>query len=537
MKIFSKSSRTQRLALLALSSTTLFPAISDANTPVTITVKAGARQTFQGFGVSQNPGRGYTGDFVLPIAQRQKFHQLIWGDAKFRALKIWINFDEFSPAPGQEDIERFVDYYGQMVRDARAAGCTTVLLTPERFPTWMKQADNKTLSDEHAPAFARLLARFINLFEERTGQRIDATEIMNEPGAAGDLITDTQLVTVINLLRADLDKRTRRILIVAPSTANTNTLDRVGNNGYYVKALKADGQAWKDLDYAASHSYNDAGNEDYTALIAPKTYWQTESGQTDHLASRPGINPWVSASIASRFLSDMNHQCSMWFYYLGFNERNFTGAEANQNREEDGLVMIGFTPKTDRFEIKPQHLYLKQLAHTFDVGATFRDSQSSIITRDDPSGDMTWDYGPKPSVIASAAKNPGGTWAVGISNLTAASFSNQDPNFASSGTPPTTFDVTLQIDEAKSGTKIFKVFKSNAGASSFEKITSDAGTATMKNGSMGIRGVGSCELVTLREVRPQIKPKPQPKARPKAKAQPKTSTRAARGVKKANPTR
>jgi hypothetical protein len=81
----------------------------------------------------------------------------------------------------------------------------------------------------------------------------------------------------------------------------------------------------------------------------------------------------------------------------------------------------------------------------------FRDSQSTL------EGDMTWTYGKKPRLTAAAAQNPDGSWAIGLVNYTADSFSgvqgwaDEEWNKSQGGfTPAQTFPVTVRVDELKS---------------------------------------------------------------------------------------
>src|SRR5206468_4250255 len=104
----------------------------------------------------------------------------------------------------------------------------------------------------------------------------------------------------------------RSVKIIAPEDASADgvlydTLD----------ALKADAAAWHALDGIASHSYNMAATEEAARRIAggDKTYWMTEAG--DNGPEAPG-DAHRAASLASRFLSDMNHRVTHWVHFLGF---------------------------------------------------------------------------------------------------------------------------------------------------------------------------------------------------------------------------
>ena len=127
----------------------------------------------------------------------------------------------------------------------------------------------------------------------------------------------------------------------------------------------------------------------------------------------------------------------------------------------------------------------------------FRDNQSSL------DGDMTWTYGRKPHLFAATARNPDGSWSVGVCNFTADSFLNVQGwgddkwNVEQGGhTPGQTFAVTIRADELRTrGNVSFRVRRTNGTVKN-----APAGTVIMKNGVVTVT-VGPLELVTLRSNR------------------------------------
>ena len=146
----------------------------------------------------------------------------------------------------------------------------------------------------------------------------------------------------------------------------------------------------------------------------------------------------------------MNHRVTHWVHFLGF-EDSGSGAD-------DATRIIPFTITPFSHELLKKYCYYQQLAQTFDPGALFRDSESAL------DGDMTHTYGQKTHLIAATARNPDGTWSVGIQNFTADSFSGAQG----------------QADDTR--------------------VNAGVGTVPMTNGSRTI-SVAPLELVTLRTSR------------------------------------
>jgi hypothetical protein len=176
----------------------------------------------------------------------------------------------------------------------------------------------------------------------------------------------------------------------------------------------------------ASHSYNMAATDEAARRIESenRSYWQTEASANG--PEEPG-DAIQSTSLAARFLSDMNHRVTHWIHFLGF-ER----PDPNDNVTR----ILAFTAQPLRVTTFHKYFTYRQLVRAFDVGATFRDSQSSL------DGDMAWTYGKKARVTAAAARNPDVTWAIGVSN-----FDPNDNNGYANGYKSKAFNVTLLVPE------------------------------------------------------------------------------------------
>jgi len=119
------------LAALCLMSLPLAaPAQTPAPTAVTITVQAGARQTFRGLGVSEfNYGGLGAGTFnKLSPSQRALLWDLCYRDLHIKTLRLWWNPEEFAPQPGKQDMSGFVNAFipSGLIADARARGVSTL---------------------------------------------------------------------------------------------------------------------------------------------------------------------------------------------------------------------------------------------------------------------------------------------------------------------------------------------------------------------------------------------------------------------------
>ncbi len=203
----------------------------------------------------------------------------------------------------------------------------------------------------------------------------------------------------------------------------------------------------------------------------------TEAG--DNGPERPG-DAARAASLAARFLNDMNHRTTHWVHFLGFEV-----ADPN----DDATRIIAYRRDPFRLVIFQKYYYYRQLAATFDAGAVFRASTSST------EGEMTWTYGQKPRLTAAAARNPDGTWGVGLANFTAPTFTDDpaEPNSASNGGKARAFLATVRVEElAGAGDLVAAVRRSGphlTDAPEGEIVLHD-GVATVS--------IGPLELVTLR---------------------------------------
>ncbi|HEY0074543.1 MAG TPA: hypothetical protein VGB77_10600 [Abditibacteriaceae bacterium] len=463
---------------------------STSSVPVTISVPAGARQTFAGFGASMG---NWDGEYQsLPKAQRLRLAQMFWRDLNFKILRLWFNVDNYSPTRGTHDLSLFRKQYVRSgaIADAKANGVTTLLLAPDHIPPYMRAGDKADgpINDAEIENFVTLIAEAIRQLRDEDGITIHATGIENEPD-----MTPTQLVRAVKRLRAELDARGLKLVKIIASEASSAD-DRFYS---HLEAFKADANIWNSLAGISSHSYNMAATDKAASYIVgadgrnTKEYWMTEASdngpEEEGMTGVPAIR---AASLASRFLNDMNHRVTHWVHFLGLED-------TKAPHTDDATRIIAYQTNPFRSKVLKKYYTYQQLAQAFDVGAVFRDSQSSL------DGDMTWTYGQKPHLFASTARNPNGTWSMGVCNFTADNFLNVQGwaddkwNIEQGGhTPGQTFTVTIRVDELRNHKDVpFVVHRTNE---TVKNAPSE--TVIMKNGEVTIT-VAPLELVTLRSKR------------------------------------
>jgi O-glycosyl hydrolase len=455
--------------------------------PITISVPVGARQTFAGLGASTgNWGGEYQS---LTPAQRTQLSRMFWHDLNFKIFRLWLNVDEYSPTRGAHDLTRFREQYIKSgeIADAKANGVTTLVLAPDHIPAYMRSVDKADgpINDAEMENFVTLVAEAIKQLRDEDGITIQATGIENEPD-----MTPAEIARGVKRLRTELDARgLQRVKIIASEASSAD--DRFYSQ---MDAVKSDPAAWKALDGIASHSYNMAATDKAASYAAgpdgrnAKEYWMTEAsdnGSEDE--GMTGIPALRAASLSARFLNDMNHRVTHWVHFLGLES-------TRAPYTDDATRIIAFEATPFRYKVMKKYYTYQQLAQAFDVGAVFRDTQSSL------DGDMTWTYGRKPHLFAATAQNPDGSWSSGICNFTSDSFlgvqgwGDDKWNIEQGGqTPAQSFPVTLQVDELKNRAAVpFVVHRTNA-ISKNDK----AETVIMKNGVVTLNVV-PLELVTLR---------------------------------------
>ncbi len=83
---------------------------------VTITVNSQPRQTFEGLGVSAWGPEEY---MQLAPGRRAKLNDLVWREARFNTMRLWVHLKEYTSAPGQRRFKKaFPDEAATLIREA-----------------------------------------------------------------------------------------------------------------------------------------------------------------------------------------------------------------------------------------------------------------------------------------------------------------------------------------------------------------------------------------------------------------------------------
>jgi hypothetical protein len=480
--------RTIIVVLCALSSAA-FAAEPPTNlAAVTITVKSQPRQTFGGLGTSCYGDGDYVG---LAPERRAELNDLVWREARFNAARIWLRLKQYAPASGERRFkEAFPDSVAALVRDAQAAGARHLVLGPCAIPDYLMerlpakgpdgngQPVEPYLKPDRFDEHAAMIADFIRELWQQDRIAVEATGIQNEPNDPEDCVfTPAEVVRAVKLLRAALDSRgLQRVKVIAPESVGCNAPADA-----QLAALRSDPAAWNALGGVASHSYDGGATERWAeaVLSAGKEYWMTEfclGGPEE-----PGDFFRASAEAAA-FLSDVNHGVNYWIHFIGClsddPKDNGTRLMAYYNSDRAGRAWL---------KIFEPYFYLRELGRTFDAGAVFRQSVSAIES------EMTWRHHDKPRLIVAAARNPDGSWGIGMTDFTSDHF---PPHFWYPGKPAQSFAVTIMIEElAAAGEGRFEVRRLGP-----QLPAPSQESAPLHNGALTVT-INPLELLTLRSTK------------------------------------
>ncbi len=477
----------------ALSATSLF-GTAQAQTPITVTVSSGARQTLKAVGASEPLGNTQvindTNDNL-----RNEMMDLTFRDLKMKTVRLWANIgpridwfgniddpmkDATKTAETVAQFKRAYVDYGFMAA-AKSRGVTTFLLGPS-YPDYQTTVP--------PDVYAKRVANFIDILR-KDGVQINATGLINEP--RGGSWTPAMILLGVQTLKSELSRLGwNDVAIIAPENSNCDWT-AVHN----VEALKNDATTWSNLSGIATHSYGMAANNDMAALIAgasgasTKDYWITEVGAVNKFGdddagrSEPLSGPdakQAAAYLSARFLNDMNHRVTHWIWFVAYGVKPSFNADGSANDTDGGQKLVNPSPDTQSVLIRPKYWVFKQLREVFSDGVVLRDSTSSL------DGDMLWSYNKRPHVCVAAGKSPGGAWRIGVQNLTPVETA-QGLNY-----PAAPYAVTLKIDELLGKTVQFTVKRSQpdglSAATGGEMVTASNGQVTIT--------VQPQELVTLR---------------------------------------
>ena len=426
-----------------------------AQTDYELTVQPGGRQALKSFGASQ------TNDSRIPMEARRQMTDLVYKDLGADVLRLWLGTG--SGKSVDEMKEAFCEEYvnnGTIQLIQSEGNVSTLLLAP---------AMGHKQPGESIPEYSAKIAQFILEMKQEYGIMIKVTGVANEPGAW----TAQQMSDAVKYLRPELDKRgLDYVKIIAPECASNDA-----DLNKKLDALHHDAKAWNALFGISSHSYNMAATDEQVKRTYGKDFWMTEA--SDNGNEYAGDENMASHA-AARFLNDMNHSVTDWVWFIGYGYSNDVLTD-----KDNATKLIVYNQATSDIFIHLKYFYFKQMLAAFDTGAIFRRTMSGS------EGDMAYTYGPKPAINAAAAKNPDGSWAIGIVNDTGVPGHPPLTSYPDS----TTFKMNVKIEELKgSGSLRFAVYRSSANHHNVS-----AGEIVVKNGRFSVV-VAPKELVTLRSI-------------------------------------
>ncbi len=400
---------------------------------MTITAYAGARHEFGGFGASTSGSGSQT-------AMRLLYNP---NELDGRVLRLWVGIGTSAQSAR--------DRYRDVVQRARNEQPDLLVV--------LGACDNHSSIDYYAGHYAEM----IKVMRDG-GCRVDATGICNEPDDGR--WPSSAAAPLVKAFRQQLNNRgLQDVKIIAPESAN------VDNTMYdWINNIKNDGEALDGLDAWASHSYNCSVTYKLLEMTegTGKQYWQTESCVDQFTTQGNTINSkQIGASCGVRILADLNMCVTHWLYFFGPGGSNGTA------------LVDGDTPML-------QYYYMRQIANAFDVGAGMR---YCLSDKGLPRVEMTWEFLQKPAVAAAVARNPDGSWGVGICNGTGLQNNTSIATFY----PSEAYDVTMHVQELENAGDVeFQVYKTNTSMRIQEQQS-----VTARDGTFEVR-LESGDLVCLR---------------------------------------
>lgn len=430
---------------------------------VTLEVGADPRQKLLGFGCSLvDLPRAR-----IPDRESGEMFDRVFRDLKMRVLRLWVGSGDPTTVGKMMDdfCRRYVD--SGVIAAAQQRGVTTLLLAPDR---------GTGKATEPMADYARRLAGFIATLKRERGIRIDVTGVANEP----DGLTPEEVAEVVRLLRAELDARSlQSVAIIAPESASADAAALRA-----IAGIKRDPAAWRALRGIATHSYDMAATPDFPATIAgtDKQYWMTEASDNGNEGTDDAKR---AATIAARFLNDLNNGVTHWIYFIGFDASDDVAEDS-----DNATKLMVYDHKRSRIFTTLKYDWFRQLRAAFPDGSLIY----PLTAR--PGGALVYTYGQKPMLNAAAARLPDGSWSLGIVNLSGVEATPEETRlYETRFHPASELHLTIGVEPlAAAGPLSFRVFRSSA-----TRRFVSAGTVVMRQGELELV-LPPRELVTLRSV-------------------------------------
>ncbi len=442
-----------------LAAVMLFANSSAGNEKIRITVHAGARQEFGGFGCN-----GRTWDRSLPDDVRDTLVALIWNDLHFRLFRFYRVY-----ITGWDNAYILSQFRDCVERTVRSVPDMVFLFNP-----------TGTMTDPYS--WGERIAEVIDMLQDSLHITIAATGIGNEPNQQeytwAAPISSASVPAVVRAVRTELDKRgLTGVGIIAPGPSN---IDQYMWDA--IEALMNDAEALGDLYAWEYHSYNMSIGQGTYDWIAPsgKEIWQTEASLPE--GDYEFNDSMCASQTYTRFLADMNFGVKYWAHWYDANIHDNNGP---------GAKIVAYNEQTGQILPHLKFYYLRQLSRTFVPLTRFRKCTSDLGSRTGRSQDslIEYTYGLKIPVAAAAGVRPDGSWVMAATNHTGLRFTD----YGSSYFAKADYDVTFLVEElADSGDIEFRVWRCNNGT----RNVFDSAPALMQGGEVTVT-VRHCDLVCL----------------------------------------
>ena len=439
----------KRIKFAIILSLSLIFSLIDIYAQISITLSVGSepQQTFQAFGwsISATDNPYMKGKVTSNI--RDSYGKAVFEDLNTEVVRLWYG----------HNVEEFKNAYikSGFLEEARKHGVKYFLLAPGGyFPESV--VCSKYLCD--IQEYANIVAGDIKVFQDLYNVRIDATGIINEPGAGErDNVRAADYTTVVKTFRNTLDQLgLQHVKIIALehwSPTDENSLP-------FAQAIAADPEASKALDGYSTHSYGFAIDRPHAEIVMKNgwEYWMGEAGGAPS-----------GSDISARFLNDLNNAATHWVFFLG---------------AASGISEHTLAAPINGSIVKSFHYYpLQQISNRFIPNTQMRHVISSL------NGDMIYQRSNYPGINAAAGVRPDGKWVIGISNITDAIHEKSAASY----------NITLNIPELKEIPSLtFEVCRTLDNSNTIQQYDN---TIFFQNGQ-GFITVRSGEVITLTALTP-----------------------------------
>ncbi len=476
--------RAKQLFVCVLTTLTVSSHVLFSDETMTVTAKCGALQAFGGFGA--HPGSVVSGALNGAIVK----------DLNLQFIRFYVH--------GNNVAEIKADF------NANARGQLNGYRDQNPDLFFCVGSSETVDKEEKVQPFCDKWAQFTKWVRDTEGYNVKWSSITSEPNAdqwwelgypQGSVydrrIPMAMYADVVKRFRAAYDAQgLQDIKLYAPETGS---VDETSHK--YIDTLRADSAAWNCIGGFFTKTYN-MGSDEYMKNLVEETgrpyfgacganlinfYINEASNNNDHYA----------AEMSGRIFNDFNHMMSYWAWYLP--------AQLWTNREAaHRLIWVQGAPGIPSTQLGPgasaptslKYFYLKQIAHSFDVGCRFRYCLADTAL---PFEDMWWTFGQKPAIAASVARNPDESWTIGVVNLTGCTSdtlpydSTTHPQTLWTFYPAVVYHVTVRVEELVNGEDYsFALYRSSR-----TKRMEFEDTVTMNDGEVAVT-LQPKELVTLR---------------------------------------